>query len=122
MGVAKGGYSGISSTTISCKRCDVAFGEDDAVRESLCCNHRRDIKPILQKLVQKGELSQELFDSVTSNEGTPDSHEVLKCLQNTISVPLEMVLALKKIQEGTDVEYFPCFSHPFDAYGSDPPD
>ena len=51
MGVAKGGFSGMCSTTIACKRrWDIAFGEDDVVRESLCSNKRLDIKPPLQIL------------------------------------------------------------------------
>ena len=124
MGVAKGSFSGISSTTIACKRrWDIAFGEDDVVREALCSNNRLDIKPLLQQLVNKGEISQNLFDSITSNEGLPDDQTVLECLKTATSVPFELALALKKIQEeGISVNYFPVFSQPFTKHGCDPPD
>ena len=124
MGVAKGGFTGISSTTIGCKRkWDIAFGMKEVSRESLCCNNRSDIKPLLQKLVKQGELSQNLCDSISSADAMPECHEISNCLRNTTSVPLESSLAVKKLQEsGIEVKYFPIFAHPFNNYGCDPPE
>ena len=124
MGVAKGNFGGISSTTIGCKRrWDVVFGKDDVVRESLCCNKRRDIKPLLQKLVKKRELSQDLFESITSTDSLPSSESIHQCLQNATSVSFESSMAVKEMQEkGIDAAYFPIFAHPFDEYGSQPYD
>ena len=124
MGVAKGNFAGVSSTTIGSKRkWDVAFGKVDVIRESLCCSKRRDVKPLLQKLVQKRELSQELCDSIASTDSLPNLETINKCLQNTTSVPFESSMAVKDMQEkGTEVSYFPLFAHDFDNYGCQPPD
>ena len=124
MGVAKGSFAGISSTTIGCKRkWDIAFGKDDLVRESLCCNKRRDVKPLLQNLVKNGEISQNLFDSITSTSSLPEQNVIDDCLLTTTSVTFESSMAIKDLQEkGVEVKYFPLFSHPFDSYGSCPSD
>ena len=124
MGIAKGNFGGISSTTISCKRrWDVAFGPDDVARESLCSNMRKDIKPHLQKLVQRRELSQELFDSITSCNTVLSPQSITNCLQYTTSVSFQPSLAVKEIQEkGVQIAYFPLFAHPYDDYGCHPSD
>ena len=124
MGVAKGNFSGISSTTISCKRkWDIAFGNDDVVRESLCSNKRKDIKPLLQKLVHTREISQDLFESITSDCSLPDCASIAKCLQSSTSVPFDASMAIKDMQEkGIEAKCFPFFSHPLDSYGCEPPD
>ena len=124
MGIAKGNFAGISSTTIGTKRkWDVAFGKDDVCKESLCCNYRDDIKLFLQTLVGKGELSQDLAESIGDKGSLPSSNDVQKCLKSSTSVPFDQALALKKIQErGIDVKYFPLFAQPLNKYGCHPPD
>ena len=125
MGIAKGNFSGISSTTIGTKRkWDIAFEKEDVCKESLCCNYRKDIKPFLQKLVVEGELSQDLMDSICDKDPMPPSADVIKSLESSTSVPFQQSFALKKIQEtGIDVNYFPIFAQPFNnRYGCHPPD
>ena len=70
MGIAKGSLAGISSTTVSMKKWDAAFGKDDVSREFLCCNKRKDIQLLLQKRVSK-ELSHDLLNSISSTDVLP---------------------------------------------------
>ena len=114
MGIDKGSFAGISSSTVAMKRkWDVAFGKDDVSRESLSCNKRKDIKLLLQKQVSKGELSQDLLDSISSTDVLPHADQIFNCLRMTTSVPMNQALAEEDIGNRDAGGLFSCFCSPF---------